>query len=92
MVNLLGDWEEIERYTRQLSSIAKIGSYQLKKSKEGIEIKVHVGQFGYIATFKQAEDAELIKILVFCENEGFYRVQRGILDALFFAEPVRDQL
>ena len=84
MVNLVEDWEEVERYTRQLSSIAKIGSYQIKKSKEGVELKVHVGKFGYIEIFKEAENPELIKILAFCHAEGFYKVRRGVLDELFF--------
>ena len=84
MVNLVEDWEEVERYTRQLSSIAKIGSYQIKKSKDDVELKVHVGKFDYIGIFKEAENPELIKILAFCQAEGFYKVRRGVLDELFF--------
>jgi len=71
LVNLVEDWESIETYTAYLEYWVKIGSYQLKKSSEGEEIKVRVGKFGYIKKFKESEDPELIKILVFCQAEGF---------------------
>ena len=83
-MNLVEDWEDIEKYTQRLSFWTKLGSYQLNKSNEGSEIKVSVGKFGYIKKFKEAEDPELIKILAFCQAEGFYKVRRGVLDELFF--------
>ena len=85
MVNLVEDWESIERYTRHLEHWAKIGSYQLKKSSEGVEIKVRVGKFGYIKKFKEPENPELIKILAFCQAEGFFKVQGSVSDELFYA-------
>jgi hypothetical protein len=85
LVNLVEDWESIERYTQHLSHWAKIGSYQLKKSSEGAEIKVCVGKFGYIKKFKEPEDPELIKILAFCQAEGFIKVQGSVSDELFYA-------
>lgn len=85
MVNLVEDWESIEKYTAYLEYWVKIGSYQLKKSSEGVEIKVRVGKFGYIKKFKESEDPELIKILAFCQAEGFFKVQGSISDELFFA-------
>ena len=85
MVNLVEDWESMERYTQHLEHWAKIGSYQLKKTIEGVEIKVRVGKFGFIKKFKEPEDPELIKILAFCKAEGFFKVSGSISDELFFA-------
>jgi len=85
LVNLVEDWEDIEKYTQRLSFWTKIGSYQLKKSTEGAEIKVSVGKFGYIKKFKEPEDPELIKILAFCQAEGFIKVQASVSDELFYA-------
>jgi len=85
LVNLVEDWESIERYTQHLEYWAKIGSYQLKKSSDSVEIKVRVGKFGYIKKFKESEDPELIKILAFCIAEGFFKVLGSISDDFFFA-------
>ena len=85
MVNLVEDWEDIEKYTEHLSFWTKIGSYQVKKSVEGAEVKVIVGKFGYIKKFKEAEDPELIKIIAFCKAEGFIKVNASISDDLFYA-------
>lgn len=85
MVNLVEDWEDIERYTRHLGFWTKVGSYQLKKSSEGAEIKVIVGKFGFIKKFKEAEDPILIRILAFCQAEGFIKVQASVSDDLFYA-------
>jgi hypothetical protein len=82
---LVEDWEDIERYTRHLGFWAKTGSYQLKKFNESAEVKVSVGKFGYIRKFKEAEDPELIKILAFCQAEGFIKVQASVSDELFYA-------
>ena len=85
MVDLVEDWEDIERYTRHLGFWTKVGSYQLKKSSEGAEIKVIVGKFGFIKKFKEAEDPILIRILAFCQAEGFIKVQASVSDDLFYA-------
>ena len=85
MVNLVEDWEDIEKYSRHLSFWAKLGSYQLKKSSEGAEIKVSVGRFGFTKKFKEAEDPELIKILAFCQAEEFIKVQASVSNDLFYA-------
>ena len=85
MVNLVEDWEDIERYTRYLGFWAKVGSYQLRKSNEGAEIKVSVGKFGYTNKFEEPEDPELIKILAFCQAEGFIKVQASVSNELFYA-------
>jgi hypothetical protein len=59
LVNLVEDWESIEKYARQLEYYTKVGSYQLRKSNDGMEIKVRVGKFGYVNKFKDPEDPEL---------------------------------
>ena len=63
----------------------KIGPYQPRKSDEGSEIKVCVGKFGYAKEFKEPEDPELIKILAFCQAEGFIKVQGSVSNDLFYA-------
>jgi hypothetical protein len=85
LVNLVENWEDIEKYTRHLEHWAKIGSYQLRKSDEGAEIKVCVGKFGYSKKFKESQDPELIKILAFCQAEGFIKVLGSISNDLFYA-------
>jgi len=59
----------------------KTGSYQLRKSKDGAEIKVRVGQFGYVGNFK---DPELIMILAFCAAESFFKIKGTVATDLFF--------
>ena len=85
MVNLVEDWEDIEKYTGHLAHWTKIGSYQLRKSDEGAEIKVCVGKFGYAKQFKESEDPELIKIVAFCQAEGFIKVLGSVSTDLFYA-------
>jgi hypothetical protein len=85
LVNLVEDWESIEKYTRQLEYYTKVGSYQLRKSNDGMEIKVRVGKFGYVNKSKDPEDPELIKIEAFCTVEGFYKIQGCIPDEFFYA-------
>jgi hypothetical protein len=85
LVNLVEDWEDIEKYTRHLAHWSKIGSYQLRKSGKGAEIKVCVGKFGYSKKFKESEDPELIKILAFCQAEGFIKVLGSVSNDLFYA-------
>ena len=84
MVNLVEDWEDIEVYTRRLSYDMKTGSYQVRKSKDGAEIKVRVGQFGYVGSFKDPEDPELIMILAFCAAESFFKIKGTVATDLFF--------
>ncbi len=84
MVNLVEDWQDIERYTQQMEYWVKIGAYQLKKSTEDVEIKIRVGKFGYVKRFKDTEEAELITILAFCKAEGFFKIQGSVSDDLFF--------
>jgi hypothetical protein len=48
MFNLVDNWESIEQHTRQLELYSKAGSYQVKNVKGGVEVKVRVGQFGFV--------------------------------------------
>ena len=83
MVSIVEKWESIEEHTRQLESHAKIGSYQLKKIRGGVEVRVRIGQFGYVKWFKDPDAPELIQIEAFCNVEGFYKIQ-GSKSAEFF--------
>jgi hypothetical protein len=75
LVNLVEDWEDIEKYTRHLVRWTKIGSYQPRKSDEGSEIKVCVGKLGYAKEFKVPEASEFIKILALCQDG--WRLHKG---------------
>ena len=83
MVSLVENWESIEEHTRLLDSHAKVGSYQFKDVKGGVEVRVRVGQFGFVKCFKDRENAELIHIEAFCRVEGFHKIT-GMKSAEFF--------
>ena len=83
MVNLVEKWESIEEHTRLLESHAKVGSYQLKNMKGGVEVRVRVGQFGFVKWFKNPDDPEVIQIEAFCRIEGFHKIL-GTRTAEFF--------
>jgi hypothetical protein len=85
MVSIVEKWESIEEHTRQLESYAKVGSYQLKKVRGGTEIRVRVGQFGYVKWFKDSDDPELIQIEAFCSVEGFYKIKGSKSEEFFYA-------
>jgi len=82
---LVEDWESIEAHTRRLESNARVGSYQMKEVKGGTEIRVRVGQFGYVKLFKDPDDPKLIQIEAFCKIEGFYKIQGSQSDEFFYA-------
>jgi hypothetical protein len=86
LVDIVEDWEDLETYARNLPKQMRMGaSYLLKKTKYGVELKVRVGRYGFARTFKEAEDAELIKILAFCSVESFIKVSGAVIDDVFFA-------
>ena len=85
MVNLVEEWKYIEEHTQYLVRYGKVGSYQLRKFDEGVEIKVCIGPYGYVRKFKEAEDPELIKILAFCQAAKFIKVQGSLVDDIFYA-------
>ena len=85
MVNLVVDWNDVERYTAYMAQYKKPGSYQLGKSDGNVVIRVSIGPYGYVKEFKQAEDPELIKILAFCQGANFIRVSGSLKDDAFYA-------
>ena len=84
MVDLVEDWQDIERHTEYLRHYGKVGSYQLKKSDKDAEIRVCIGPYGYIRQFREPEDPELIKILAFCQASKFIKVQGSLADDVFY--------
>jgi hypothetical protein len=86
LVDLVEDWEDLADYARSLPKSIKAGSsYQLKKSKHGVELRVRVCRYGYSKEFKDENDVELIKILAFCKVEEFIKVTGTAPTDLFFA-------
>ncbi len=85
MVSLVENWDSIEAHTRLLDSSTRVGSYQSKNVKGGVEIRVRVGQFGFVKWYKTDQDAELIHIKGFCENEGFHKIIGGKAAEFFYA-------
>jgi len=85
LVDLVEEWKDIVKHTEYLARYEKVGSYKLKKSDEGVEIRVCIGPYGYIRQFKEPEDPELIKILAFCQASKFIKVQGSLADDVFYA-------
>ena len=86
MVDLVEDWEDLAEYARSLPKSIKAGSsYQLKKSKDGVELKVPVCRYGFSQGFKDEDDVELIRILAFCKVAEFIEVTGSTPTDLFFA-------
>lgn len=80
MVNLVEDWESLEEYAQW----CRYGAYQTRDVVDGVEIRVTMGRFGYVKTFKDPQDQLLKRILGFCKAEGFIKVMGSIPDELFF--------
>jgi hypothetical protein len=86
LVDLVEDWEDLADYARSLPESIRVGSsYQLRKSKHGVEIKVRVCKYGFSKEFKDEDDVELIKILAFCKVEEFIKVTGNTPTDLFYA-------
>ncbi|MBI4258123.1 MAG: hypothetical protein HY619_04135 [Thaumarchaeota archaeon] len=80
MVHILDDWEALREY----ASYCRYGCYQLKDLGEEEEIRVMVGRFGYISTFKK-NDPKLKEILDFCVRQGFLQIVKETREDIFFA-------
>lgn len=80
MVNLVEDWESLEDYARW----CRYGAYQTRDAVDGLEIRVVVGKFGFVKTFKDSQDPLLKRILSFCKAEGFIKVSGSVPEELFF--------
>jgi hypothetical protein len=84
-VDLVENWESIEKIVDTLAYLKGTGSYRLKNVPKGVELRVRIGKYGYMNIFKSSEDPELIKILAFCQAKEFYKLQGSISDDVFFA-------
>ena len=80
MVNVVKDWNQMEEY----AEFCRIGQYQVTQTLDGTEVRVFVGRFGYIKTFKDPKDPDLNRILEFCIRNNFIEVISNIPDEQFF--------
>lgn len=79
MVDLVEDWEILERYAKD-----KQGYYQILGDDEVLEIRVTVGRLGFKKEFKNKEDTLLNQILAFCESRKYIKISQSIRDEFFF--------
>jgi hypothetical protein len=80
MVNIVEEWKDMEEYSSQVSH----GAYKLLGIEGKIEIRVKLGQFGFIKQFDDANDPLLNKILTFCKMRQYFNVSKTIKDEFFF--------
>lgn len=80
MVDLVKDWRMLEEYAEG----CRVGAFQVREVVEGWEVRVHVGRFGFVKTFKDEKDGELAHIRKFCEKAGFVEITGSVDDSLFF--------
>jgi len=80
MVNIVKNWNQMEEY----AEYCRVGQYQMLETLDGIEIRVLVGRFGYIKTFKDSKDPLLNRILEFCSRNDFVEVLGNIPEEQFF--------
>ena len=79
MVDLVEDWEILERYAKD-----KQGYYQILGDDEVLEIRVTVGRLGFKKEFENNEDRLLHHILAFCKFRSFIKVSENVRDEFFF--------
>ncbi len=82
MVSLVESWEDLEEYAKW----CRTGAYQMRESGEGIELRVVVGKYGFVKSFKESQDPLFSHILEFCETEGFIKVLGNVPDEFFFSQ------
>ena len=82
MTNIVEEWSSLEDYAKR----CRYGCYQIRETIDGREVRVLVGRFGYIKTFKDPKDPQLQRIVSFCESEGYIKVCGNIPDEQFFAD------
>ena len=84
MVNLVEDWKVVEKYAKR----RKLGFYQtinnLKNNTKTIEIRVFIGEIGFIKEFENEEDPLLKQILDFCKTKEYIKVHENIPNSYFF--------
>jgi len=84
LVNLVEDWKVVEKYAKR----RKLGFYQtinnLKNNTKTIEIRVFIGEIGFIKEFENEEDPLLKQILDFCKTKEYIKVHENIPNSYFF--------
>jgi hypothetical protein len=80
MVSIVKDWSQMEEYAEW----CRIGQFQVCATLDGKEIRVLIGRFGFIRTFKTEEDPVLEHMLKFCKLNGFVEVVDNIPEDQFF--------
>ena len=87
-MDLVENWESIEKIADALAYLKGTGSYRLKNVPKGVELRVRIGKYGYVNIFKDSEDPELIKILAYsalsCCLQCFLHVDEGFADLGYF--------
>lgn len=87
LVFITHDWDSFKVYSEN----CRVGTYQLRKTTEGSELRVMTGRLGFKRQFKLANNGEherqefLDDILTFCEIQGFINVEGSIPDEQFHA-------
>jgi hypothetical protein len=87
LVNVVKDWNQMEEYAEW----CKIGQYQISETIDGIEIRVLVGRFGYIAIFDIKESPIFKRILQFCKHNSFIEVVDNIPEEQFFKTTILEE-
>ena len=79
MVNLVEEWEVLERYAGD-----KHGFYQVLGDAEAVEIRVAIGRLGFKKEFENKADSLLDRILGFCRSRKYIRISESVRDEFFF--------
>jgi hypothetical protein len=88
LVNIVDDWEEMEKYAintqRWASRSYQILDIETRDKKKRVLVKVQVGKFGFEQDFLDRNDPLFQKIQDFCICGKFLNVSRNIPDEQFF--------
>jgi len=79
LVNLVEDWKVLEEYAG-----FKRGFYQILHGEKSTEVRLKVGELGFIKKFTDKEDPLLNSILNFCKTNHYIEVSNNIMDQFFF--------
>jgi len=78
------EWETLEKYSRQASADKLTGLYQIMEMDGKAEIRVWIGNCGFIKQFETPADKQLMDIRDFCWKEKFTEICGNIPDDKFF--------
>lgn len=85
MVFVTHKWNSFKGYAEN----CRVGTFQLKETVDGHEVRVRAGRLGLIKEFKlksqgEHESEELLQeILTFCSVQGFIEVTGSLSDEVF---------